>query len=107
MLGTLIRASVAQVWADPAFPWSTFSVNVVGAFALGLLAGSLSKRPDALLTNLVATGVLGALTTFSTFAIEAIDLAQSSGLAAGVAYAGLSVGLGLGLAAFGYRRGTR
>ena len=63
-IGTLIRAGVNQLLFHPSFPWATLVVNLVGSVALGLLAGSLAKRPDRLLADLIGAGVLGALTTF-------------------------------------------
>jgi len=58
------------------FPWSTFVINVTGAFAAGLAVVVLVDRHDV--PNWVRTGVvvgfLGAYTTFSTFAQETHDL---------------------------------
>ena len=82
-------------------------VNLVGSFGLGVLTGSLSRRDDALLNGLIGVGLFGSLTTFSTFAIEAVLVAEASGIAAGLAYVGLSVLLGLSLAVTGYRLGQR
>jgi len=50
----------------------TMAVNVAGSFALGLLAGT----GDATLT-MVGTGGLGALTTFSTFAADAVGMTDT------------------------------
>lgn len=60
------------------FPWGTFVVNVVGCFAIGLLAVLVSERqalgPDGRLFWMV--GVLGGFTTFSTFGYETVALLQ-------------------------------
>ena len=106
-LGTLARVGISQLWLDPSFPWATFFVNLLGSFGLGILAGSLVRREDVLLRGFVGAGLLGSLTTFSTFAVEVVAVADSSGLASGLAYAGLSVGIGLSLAVTGYRIGYR
>ena len=105
--GTLIRLGVAQLWFDPSFPWPTFVVNLAGAFGLGVLAGSLMRRPDAFLRFGIGAGVFGGLTTFSTFVVEVVELGQAVSAAAGLAYAGTSVTLGALLAAFGVTLGRR
>ena len=66
--GAIVRASVKDVLGTP---WGTLLVNVLGAFALGLLVGSTRFAHTA-----VGIGALGALTTFSTFAFEQIELHQ-------------------------------
>ena len=89
-----------------AFPLTTFLVNVSGAFALGLFLALVLGRwsTSRLLRPLVATGFLGAYTTFSTFAVELVTLAKDGHrpMAVWYAVASLSVGLvaawaGLGL----------
>ncbi len=47
------------------FPWGTLAINVVGSFALGLLAGAVS---DATVLAVVGAGLLGGFTTFSSVA---------------------------------------
>jgi CrcB protein len=53
-------------------PFATLSVNVVGSFCLGLAYVWFSQQPEA--NNdaklLIMVGLLGALTTFSTFSME-------------------------------------
>ena len=73
--------------------WGTAAVNVAGAFALGIAAQLLAERPS--LGLLLATGFLGAFTTFSTFAMDAMGLMQRDGAAAAALYVGASVGLAL------------
>ncbi|QVJ02991.1 fluoride efflux transporter CrcB [Nocardiopsis eucommiae] len=56
------------------FPWGTLAVNVVGSLALGsLLALPLSPELSALL----GVGLCGALTTYSTFAYETVQLSRT------------------------------
>jgi len=54
-------------------PWGTIVVNLLGAFALGVLVGS-AAGDDALL--LLGTGFCGTFTTYSTFAYEAVRLLE-------------------------------
>src|SRR5215472_4106952 len=58
------------------FPFSTFSINVAGCFAIGLLA-AIVEHHDLLATPIrlfLFTGVLGGFTTFSAFGYESIFL---------------------------------
>lgn len=96
-----------------AFPWGTLTVNVVGSFLMGLLAGWLALKADASWREparlFLATGVLGGFTTFSAFSLDAVLLAERGSLGAAIGYGLLSVAgsvaalvLGLALArAFG------
>lgn len=74
------------------FPFGTLLVNVTGAFALGALAGAaLGPGVD----RLAGTGLLGAFTTFSTWALESHRLGEDGRLRlAGVNFA-VSLALGL------------
>ncbi|MEU7690865.1 fluoride efflux transporter CrcB [Microbispora hainanensis] len=62
---------------DSVFPWGTLSVNLSGAFVLGLLFGAHDHLglPTAMLT-LLGTGFCGAFTTFSTFGFETVRLLE-------------------------------
>ncbi len=75
--------------APDSFPWATFTVNVSGAFLLGLVLTLIIERwpPSRYVRPFVAIGFLGAYTTFSTFTVEA-DLLVKNGA---VAVAGLYV----------------
>ena len=78
--GTLVRAALERAWpASPGhLPVTTLALNVVGALALGLLLGTLGEgRPRLRLA--LGTGVLGGLTTHSTFILESHRLLTSSG----------------------------
>ena len=78
--GTLVRAALERAWpASPGhLPVTTLALNVVGALALGLLLGVLGEgRPRLRLA--LGTGVLGGLTTHSTFILESHRLLTSGG----------------------------
>lgn len=56
-------------------PLATLTVNVVGSFVIGLLiALFLVFTPSDIVKGFLVTGILGALTTYSTFAIESYIL---------------------------------
>ncbi len=73
----------------------TLVVNVVGSLALGLLVGASAPVPV-----IVGVGGLGALTTFSTFAADTLDLAANRPVQA-VGHVLITVVLGVTAAAAG------
>ncbi|MBB1255555.1 fluoride efflux transporter CrcB [Streptomyces sp. OF3] len=67
-----------QTRHDSVFPWGTFSVNVAGCLLLGLVLGlSAHGAADSPARLLLAVGLCGALTTYSTFSYETLRLAES------------------------------
>lgn len=104
--GSILRYVIA-LWlprAEKDFPWATFSVNLIGCFVIGILAGVLPKSAWATGSAwpLLATGVCGGFTTFSAFALDGIKLFQSDAGFTAVLYVVLSVGLGLMCCYLGY-----
>lgn len=62
----------------PAFPWATMAINVAGGLLMGLLAGGLLRLGGAgeAWRLFLGVGVLGGFTTFSSFSLDAVVLAQ-------------------------------
>ncbi|MDO9418888.1 fluoride efflux transporter CrcB [Pararhizobium sp.] len=60
----------------PNFPWGTLAVNVVGGFAIGVLAELIARKYGASpeLRLFFVTGILGGFTTFSAFSLDAVVL---------------------------------
>ncbi len=58
------------------FPLGTLSVNVLGSFLIGFLVLYFQEHLSAEYRALVITGLLGALTTFSTFSYESVMLLE-------------------------------
>jgi fluoride exporter len=73
------------------FPWGTLAVNASGSFLLGVVAGAVEG--DAY--GLLATGLLGAYTTFSTWMLESHRLGEDGRLRLGAANFALSLAVGL------------
>jgi CrcB protein len=69
-----------------AFPLGTFVVNITGCLVLGVLFSALTERfaVSADLRTALTVGLLGAYTTFSTFALETVRLGEdgAGGIAA-------------------------
>lgn len=107
-VGAVMRFGVSRGLARFDFPAGTLLVNVAGSFALGWLYGQLGR--DALgesSRHFVGVGLLGALTTFSTFSVETLELIQSGAVGRAALSVGLNVGLGLGAAGLGLVLGAR
>ena len=97
-LGALARAGLAEALPHGAgeWPWATFVANLAGAALLGWAVTRMQERlpPSTWGRPFLGTGLCGALTTFSTLQIEALDLldAGRGGLAAGYVAASLACG---------------
>jgi len=90
-MGAPARYGVAQVIhvAPHVFPWATFWTNVTGSLALGAVLALVLERfpPSRYVRPFVATGFLGAYTTYSTFAVETDVLLKDGHAGTAVAYA--------------------
>jgi CrcB protein len=78
----------------PGFPYGTFTVNVAGALAMGLLVGYLAHRGGAhqeSLRLLLGVGALGGFTTFSSYSLEVARMVETRAWGQASAYAGASV----------------
>jgi CrcB protein len=105
-VGALARYAVHVVVLrtfGPSLPLGTLTVNVTGSFALGLLFGLSEMHAVAPAVRLgLGVGVLGAFTTFSTFAIDTIALgARDGGTLLALGNVALNVVLSVGAAAVG------
>jgi CrcB protein len=81
-IGTLLRyltSLMAAQWFGSEFPYGTLIVNLSGAFLIGLvqqLGTEALMIPDS--TRLfLTTGMMGGLTTYSTFSYETVRLMES------------------------------
>ena len=88
---------------NAAWPWATFTVNVLGGLVMGLLAGWLAKTGDPGETwrLLLGVGLLGGFTTFSAFGLETAQLLRRGEWLVASGYVGGSVLLGLALVLLG------
>lgn len=101
--GSWLRYFVGRTWtqaigpiAASAFPWATLTVNVVGSFAMGLLAGWLARvgAHGEGWRLLLGVGVLGGFTTFSSFSLEFALLVERGTIGTAVFYAAVSLAAG-------------
>jgi CrcB protein len=111
-LGALARYSIslliAGVWKRD-FPLATFLINVSGSFILGFfMAWSVERAAlDPLWRLLVATGFVGAYTTFSTFELETYVLSDAGARGLALLYVIGSVAAGFIAVSLGIMLGRR
>jgi len=72
----IISSFVAKV-AGSAFPYGTLVVNIIGAATIGFLFLYFQNHISTPAKAFLITGLLGALTTFSTFSLETVLLIQN------------------------------
>jgi CrcB protein len=92
-LGASCRWFVVEAVGHNQFPWAVLLVNVVGSFVLGSLLAEEPAHPRArvALHDLGAIGFCGGLTTFSTFAVEVVELVDLGHGSTAALYGGASV----------------
>ncbi len=95
-LGTALRYGVGRAfgtWTPTVFPWPTFIVNVIGCFLLGVVAEWCGDRRvlGVELRSVLGIGVMGGFTTYSSFDIEMLRLAQHGQTTMAFAYGGATV----------------
>ena len=81
-MGSVLRYWVGMLVARQgisSFPFGTLTVNIIGCFLIGLIAG-VSERTSLVSPEvrlLLATGFCGGFTTFSAFSQESLGLMQN------------------------------
>ncbi len=107
--GAVAREAIALALPDTVgrFPWATFTVNMSGSAVLGFLLVVLAEQfpRGKLVRPVVGTGIIGAYTTFSTFAVDAVDLVRHHHAGVAALYVTVSVAGGLVVAALGIAGG--
>lgn len=82
-IGTILRyltSLLAVRWFGPEFPYGTLIVNLSGAFIIGLVQ-ELSAETAVISDNtrlFLTTGMMGGLTTYSTFSYETVRLMEAN-----------------------------
>ena len=77
-LGSLIDTNVQKT--GQIFPWGTVIVNITGCFIIGFIFTISSSEGRIILSsltrNFIMIGILGGYTTFSSFSLQTLTLAQ-------------------------------
>ena len=104
-LGSMARYGVGKLIGPQLsgqVPWQTFIVYATGAFLIGsLLVAAARLGWPGWWRPLLAVGILGGYTTFSTFALETVELALRGSYVTAASYALGSLAVGLAAAAAG------
>lgn len=102
--GSWLRFLVGRGWTAALgpvraseFPYGTLTVNVVGSLSMGLLVGWLARfgSHGEGTRLLLAVGVLGGFTTFSSFSLDVVSLAGRGQLGLAAFYTGISMIAGI------------
>lgn len=97
--GSVLRylAGRLPLQSPEGFPYATLIINVLGSFAIGLIAAVAAKRADIdpRLVLFLRVGLCGGFTTFSTFSSETFSLLRAGSYGGAAAYVLLSVLLGV------------
>lgn len=93
--GASIRWGVGELLPTDTteFPWATLLVNVLGCLLIGFAARHVVRGTDRWLISV--TGVLGGLTTFSTFSDETRALIDGGRSGLAMVYVAVTVMAGL------------
>ena len=107
-IGSLLRWKIGHFLdsrISARFRYSTFLINVTGAFVIAYLSMSLAigwqQRFGDVISSLVITGILGGYTTFSSMQLDAVQMAEGRRHALALFYLVSSVLTGLIAAAAG------
>lgn len=93
-VGAVLRYWVSGLSDNSSVPWGTISANLIACFVLGLV---ITKHSDYYksIYLLVAVGLCGGLSTFSTLIFELYSYYTKAELAQGLLYLGGSIVSGL------------
>jgi len=79
------------------FPWGTLSVNIIGSFLIGIVAGARASRYNLshAWQGFLIIGVLGGFTTFSAFSLEVALMIEKHQISTAAFYSLASVIIGV------------
>ena len=105
-IGSMLRYLATEIIPSNDIPYGTISVNLVGSMFLGIMFGAIAA--DVIINQnyilLFGTGVLGAFTTMSAFAMDTVTLSEDE-LSKTVIYIMITIVGSIGFAWLGYKLG--
>lgn len=105
-IGTVARYLTSRYFQEniaSVFPWSTFTINIIGSLLIGIFYG-ISEKGDFLSPDFrlfLTVGICGGFTTFSTFSNDAFILLRQDEWLRFAFYTSMSFFLGLLAVYFG------
>jgi len=102
-IGANLRYALSRVMPAAAFPFATLAANALAGLCIGAVIG-LEGSAAALSPKwklFINTGLLGGLSTFSTFSLETVTLFGNGSYVLGAANIVLNISLSLSGAALG------
>jgi CrcB protein len=103
-LGSMLRYAGNLLYNNKSFPATTFLINIIGSFIIGIVIGCSIKNNSSINWKLfLATGICGGFTTFSAFSFENLSLLQEGKIFTSLLYIAGSVVLGIAAAWLGYK----
>lgn len=94
-IGSILRYAISLISLDTksGFPVKTFFINLAGSFLIGLIVALVGryKNIDENLVLFLKVGICGGFTTFSSFALETVELIQRGYIKTALFYSVLSV----------------
>lgn len=113
-VGSMARYWLAVAWREfdielfplvlmpDTFPWPTLGANLLGSLIIGFVANMPVAAISAETRLLLMMGFCGGFTTFSSFTLQMLDMAQEGALLLLLIYAAGSMLLGLLAVVIGY-----
>ena len=89
-IGSMLRylvASGVHEWANKVFFWGTITVNIIGSFIIGIAWALFEQHVEQENLRLfIMIGILGGVTTFSSFSLETFTLFKNGELKLALGY---------------------